>query len=207
MRRTYDRDRYLRLVAKLRDAIPGVALGTDLIVGFGVAEEDFRETLAVVEHVRYDSAFTFIYFSSAGHRGGCDAGPGAGGGQARAARAARRGRPADRGRAERAADRHRSRRCSSRASAASTRLCCGRTRGNVTVNFAGNAEAAVDVLSRARRRRRSAARSGRRWPHESALTGSSGQIGTNLALRLPADGHEVFGVDQRVNTWTDEFRT
>ena len=38
------------------------------------------------------------------------------------------------------------------------------------------------------------------------LTGSSGQIGTNLALRLLADGHEVFGVDQRVNTWTDEFR-
>jgi nucleoside-diphosphate-sugar epimerase len=38
------------------------------------------------------------------------------------------------------------------------------------------------------------------------VTGSSGQIGTNLALRLLADGHEVFGVDQRVNTWTDEFR-
>ena len=38
------------------------------------------------------------------------------------------------------------------------------------------------------------------------LTGSSGQIGTNLALRLLADGHEVFGVDQRVNTWTDDFR-
>ena len=38
------------------------------------------------------------------------------------------------------------------------------------------------------------------------VTGSSGQIGTNLALRLLAEGHEVFGVDQRVNTWTDEFR-
>ena len=38
------------------------------------------------------------------------------------------------------------------------------------------------------------------------ITGSSGQIGTNLALRLLADGHEVFGVDQRVNTWTDDFR-
>jgi UDP-glucuronate 4-epimerase len=38
------------------------------------------------------------------------------------------------------------------------------------------------------------------------VTGSSGQIGTNLALRLLADGHEVFGVDQRINTWTDEFR-
>ncbi|MBM7844305.1 MULTISPECIES: NAD-dependent epimerase/dehydratase family protein [Herpetosiphon] len=37
------------------------------------------------------------------------------------------------------------------------------------------------------------------------ITGSSGQIGTNLALRLLADGHEVFGVDQRVNTWTKAF--
>jgi UDP-glucuronate 4-epimerase len=38
------------------------------------------------------------------------------------------------------------------------------------------------------------------------VTGSSGQIGTNLALRLLADGHDVFGVDKRQNTWTDEFR-
>jgi tRNA-2-methylthio-N6-dimethylallyladenosine synthase len=62
MRRTYDRDRYLKLVAKLRDALPGLALGTDVIVGFpGETEEDFRQTLEVVEEVRYDSAFTFIY--------------------------------------------------------------------------------------------------------------------------------------------------
>ena len=38
------------------------------------------------------------------------------------------------------------------------------------------------------------------------VTGSSGQIGTNLALRLQRDGHAVFGVDKRQNTWTDEFR-
>ncbi|MBA2475223.1 MAG: NAD-dependent epimerase/dehydratase family protein [Actinobacteria bacterium] len=38
------------------------------------------------------------------------------------------------------------------------------------------------------------------------VTGSSGQIGTNLALRLLEDGHEVFGVDNRLNTWTDDFR-
>jgi UDP-glucose 4-epimerase len=38
------------------------------------------------------------------------------------------------------------------------------------------------------------------------VTGSSGQIGTNLALRLQADGHAVFGVDKRRNTWTDDFR-
>jgi UDP-glucose 4-epimerase len=38
------------------------------------------------------------------------------------------------------------------------------------------------------------------------VTGSSGQIGTNLALQLLGDGHEVFGVDKRLNTWTDDFR-
>jgi UDP-glucose 4-epimerase len=38
------------------------------------------------------------------------------------------------------------------------------------------------------------------------VTGSSGQIGTNLALRLQQDGHQVYGVDKRQNTWTDEFR-
>jgi tRNA-2-methylthio-N6-dimethylallyladenosine synthase len=62
MRRTYNRERYLRLVDKLRAAIPDLALGTDIIVGFpGETEEDFRETLDVVEEVRYDSAFTFVY--------------------------------------------------------------------------------------------------------------------------------------------------
>jgi tRNA-2-methylthio-N6-dimethylallyladenosine synthase len=62
MRRTYTAERYLRLVAELRGAIPDLALGTDIIVGFpGETEEDFAETLAVVEEVRYDSAFTFVY--------------------------------------------------------------------------------------------------------------------------------------------------
>jgi tRNA-2-methylthio-N6-dimethylallyladenosine synthase len=62
MRRTYDADRYLTLVAKLRDAIPGLALGTDIIVGFpGETEDDFSRTIELVEQVRYDSAFTFIY--------------------------------------------------------------------------------------------------------------------------------------------------
>lgn len=62
MRRTYDRDRYLALVARLRAAVPDLALGTDVIVGFpGETEEDFAQTLEVVEHVRYDSAFTFIF--------------------------------------------------------------------------------------------------------------------------------------------------
>jgi tRNA-2-methylthio-N6-dimethylallyladenosine synthase len=67
MRRTYDRDRYLRLVERLRAAVPDLALGTDLIVGFpGETEADFRETLEMVEEVRYDSAFTFVYSPRAG---------------------------------------------------------------------------------------------------------------------------------------------
>ena len=67
MRRTYTRERYLRLVAELRDAIPDLALGTDIIVGFpGESEDDFRETLEVVEEVGYDSAFTFVYSPRAG---------------------------------------------------------------------------------------------------------------------------------------------
>ena len=62
MKRTYDADRYLRLVDRLRSAIPDLALGTDLIVGFpGETEDDFRATLEMVEEVRYDSAFTFVY--------------------------------------------------------------------------------------------------------------------------------------------------
>jgi tRNA-2-methylthio-N6-dimethylallyladenosine synthase len=67
MRRTYDRDRYLRVVATLRGAVPDLALGTDVIVGFpGETEDDFAETLAVVETVRFDSAFTFIFSPRAG---------------------------------------------------------------------------------------------------------------------------------------------
>lgn len=67
MRRTYDRDRYLRLVDTLRAAIPDLALGTDLIVGFpGETEADFEKTLSLVEEVQFDSAFTFIYSPRAG---------------------------------------------------------------------------------------------------------------------------------------------
>jgi tRNA-2-methylthio-N6-dimethylallyladenosine synthase len=67
MRRTYDRTRYLRLVETLRDAVPDLALGTDLIVGFpGESDADFEETLSLVEDVRFESAFTFIYSPRAG---------------------------------------------------------------------------------------------------------------------------------------------
>ena len=62
MRRTYTRERYLALAERLREAIPDLALGTDVIVGFpGETEADFEETLDVIAEVRYDSAFTFIY--------------------------------------------------------------------------------------------------------------------------------------------------
>ena len=67
MRRTYDRNRYLELVERLQAAVPDLALGTDLIVGFpGETEVDFRQTLSLVEDVGFDSAFTFIYSPRAG---------------------------------------------------------------------------------------------------------------------------------------------
>ena len=62
MRRTYSRERYLRLVDELRAAIPDLALTTDLIVGFpGESEAEFEETVSAVEEVGYDGAFTFVY--------------------------------------------------------------------------------------------------------------------------------------------------
>ena len=67
MRRTYSRERYLRLVGELRAAIPDLALTTDLIVGFpGETAEDFRETLEVVEEVGFDAAFTFVFSPRSG---------------------------------------------------------------------------------------------------------------------------------------------
>ena len=67
MRRTYTRERYLTLADKMRAAIPDLAIGTDIIVGFpGETEDDFEQTLEVVEEVRYDSAFTFVYSPRAG---------------------------------------------------------------------------------------------------------------------------------------------
>jgi tRNA-2-methylthio-N6-dimethylallyladenosine synthase len=62
MRRTYDQERYLDRVALIRERVPDAALSTDIIVGFpGETEEDFEQTLDVVERVRYDSAFTFLF--------------------------------------------------------------------------------------------------------------------------------------------------
>jgi tRNA-2-methylthio-N6-dimethylallyladenosine synthase len=67
MRRTYTRERYVALAERMRAAIPDLAFGTDIIVGFpGETEDDFRETLEVVEQVGYDSAYTFVYSPRAG---------------------------------------------------------------------------------------------------------------------------------------------
>jgi tRNA-2-methylthio-N6-dimethylallyladenosine synthase len=62
MHRGYTRARYLELIAELRDAVPDIALSTDLIVGFpGETEEDFTETVDMVERVGYDNVFAFRY--------------------------------------------------------------------------------------------------------------------------------------------------
>ena len=62
MLRRYDRARYLEVVAALRRAVPGLALTTDIIVGFpGETEDEFSETISLVAEVGYDDAFTFKY--------------------------------------------------------------------------------------------------------------------------------------------------
>lgn len=67
MNRHYDKEQYLTLVEKLRNAIPDIGLTTDIIVGFpGETEEDFLDTIDVVKKAQYDSAFTFIYSKRSG---------------------------------------------------------------------------------------------------------------------------------------------
>jgi tRNA-2-methylthio-N6-dimethylallyladenosine synthase len=67
MRRTYSRERYVKLAGEMRAAIPDLALTTDLIVGFpGETEADFRETVDVVEEIGFDGAFTFVFSPRAG---------------------------------------------------------------------------------------------------------------------------------------------
>ena len=62
MNRGYTRERYLELVAEIRDAVPEMALSTDLIVGFpGETDADFDQTLDMVETVGYDNVFVFRY--------------------------------------------------------------------------------------------------------------------------------------------------
>ena len=62
MNRRYDREKYIDIINKLKLACPDIAITTDIIVGFpGETEEEFEDTLSLVEYVKYDSAFTFIY--------------------------------------------------------------------------------------------------------------------------------------------------
>jgi tRNA-2-methylthio-N6-dimethylallyladenosine synthase len=62
MRRTYNRERYLDRVAMIREHVPDCALTTDIIVGFpGETDEEFAETLEIVDEVGYDGAFTFVF--------------------------------------------------------------------------------------------------------------------------------------------------
>ena len=62
MNRRYNREHYLDLVRRLRAARPDIGLTTDIIVGFpGETEAQFEQTLSLVDEVRYDSAYTFIY--------------------------------------------------------------------------------------------------------------------------------------------------
>ena len=67
MNRHYDKEKYLGLVEKIRTAVPDISLTTDIIVGFpGETEENFQETLDVVEKSDFDTAFTFIYSKRSG---------------------------------------------------------------------------------------------------------------------------------------------
>ena len=67
MGRRYTRESYLELFDKIKNTVPGVAISTDIIVGFpGETEEDFLDTLSLVEECKYDNAFTFIFSTRKG---------------------------------------------------------------------------------------------------------------------------------------------
>ncbi|WP_330695110.1 tRNA (N6-isopentenyl adenosine(37)-C2)-methylthiotransferase MiaB [Anaerotignum sp.] len=67
MNRNYTKESYLETVRKVKEAMPGITLSTDIIVGFpGETEEDFQETLDVIRKVGYSTAYTFIYSKRTG---------------------------------------------------------------------------------------------------------------------------------------------
>ena len=62
MNRTYTKSKFLSLVDLIRETLPDVGISTDIIVGFpGETDEDFRETIDVMNRVKFDSAFNFKY--------------------------------------------------------------------------------------------------------------------------------------------------
>ena len=62
MNRKYTREHYFELVERVREQIPGISITTDIIVGFpGETDEDFGQTLDLVERIRFDYAYTFLY--------------------------------------------------------------------------------------------------------------------------------------------------
>jgi tRNA-2-methylthio-N6-dimethylallyladenosine synthase len=62
MNRSYTREKYLEIIKKVREKIPNIALTSDVIVGFPTeTKEDFSETVSLIEEVRFDNLFTFIY--------------------------------------------------------------------------------------------------------------------------------------------------
>lgn len=67
MNRHYDRQKYLQVIKKIRDNIEDVGITTDIIVGFpGESEEDFNDTLSIINEVSYDAVFTFEYSKRTG---------------------------------------------------------------------------------------------------------------------------------------------
>ena len=67
MNRHYDREKYLQLVDYAKSVMPELVLTSDVIVGFpGETEEEFEQTISLIEHVRYDALFTFIFSPRAG---------------------------------------------------------------------------------------------------------------------------------------------
>ena len=69
MNRTYTKEKYLLVAEKLRAAVPNIALSTDVIIGFpGECEEDFLETLDVLNQVRFDMVYSFLYSKREGTR-------------------------------------------------------------------------------------------------------------------------------------------
>ena len=69
MNRTYTRERFLEIASSLREKIPGIALSTDVIVGFpGESEQDFLDTLNILERVKFDLVYAFIYSERKGTR-------------------------------------------------------------------------------------------------------------------------------------------